>query len=375
MVAIALVPLRDEIDNANLALILVLVVVVVASLGGRSAGAVAAVTSTLAFDFFLTRPFLSARVESADDIETLLILLAVGLLVGELASRARHARRDQELAAAAVQRVHRVADAVAHGEPLTVVLDSVQTELTALFGLWDCWLELPPFLWVIPRMDRGGTVEGRRPRMARCRLRPAARRRRAPGGRPWRRRRPPGAARGPGHRGVARPARGGGGPRRPAGRGDGRGRRRTRSLPSRSARTRDAERAPVSDAHRRAPGGKLPAGEVQSMLGVLKRLFVGRPLATTQMEEQRLSKTIALAVFSSDALSSTAYATEEILFVTALGASSLALGLSKLVPIAIVVVRPARDRDRLVPPGDLRLPQRRRRVRREQGEHRRDTRV
>ncbi len=73
------------------------------------------------------------------------------------------------------------------------------------------------------------------------------------------------------------------------------------------------------------------------MLGVMKRLFVGRPLATTQMEEQRLSKTIALAVFSSDALSSTAYATEEILFVTALGASSLALGLSKLVPIAIVV--------------------------------------
>ena len=48
------------------------------------------------------------------------------------------------------------------------------------------------------------------------------------------------------------------------------------------------------------------------MLGALKRLFVGRPLATTQMEEQRISKTIALAVFSSDALSSTAYATEEI---------------------------------------------------------------
>jgi len=73
------------------------------------------------------------------------------------------------------------------------------------------------------------------------------------------------------------------------------------------------------------------------MFEVLKRLVVGRPLATTQMEEQRISKTIALAVYSSDALSSTAYATEEILFVTALGASSLALGLSKLVPIAIVV--------------------------------------
>ena len=73
------------------------------------------------------------------------------------------------------------------------------------------------------------------------------------------------------------------------------------------------------------------------MLKLFKRVVVGRPLATTQMEEQRLPKTIALAVFSSDALSSTAYATEEILFVTALGASSLAIGLSRLVPIAFVV--------------------------------------
>lgn len=44
-----------------------------------------------------------------------------------------------------------------------------------------------------------------------------------------------------------------------------------------------------------------------------------------------------MAVFSSDAISSTAYATEEILFVTALGASSLALGLSNLVPIGLAV--------------------------------------
>ncbi len=69
----------------------------------------------------------------------------------------------------------------------------------------------------------------------------------------------------------------------------------------------------------------------------LKRFFVGRPLATTEMEHQRLIKTIALAVFSSDAISSTAYATQEILLVIAVGSSSLALGLSKLVPIAIAV--------------------------------------
>ncbi len=70
---------------------------------------------------------------------------------------------------------------------------------------------------------------------------------------------------------------------------------------------------------------------------MLKRLLVGRPLASDQQDHQRIPKVIALAVFSSDAISSTAYATEEILFVTALGASSLSLGLNSLLPIAIAV--------------------------------------
>ena len=72
-------------------------------------------------------------------------------------------------------------------------------------------------------------------------------------------------------------------------------------------------------------------------MAILKRLLVGRPLATVEQEHQRIPKTIGLAVFSSDAISSTAYATEEILFVTAVGASSLALGLDTLVPIGIAV--------------------------------------
>ena len=73
------------------------------------------------------------------------------------------------------------------------------------------------------------------------------------------------------------------------------------------------------------------------MFDTLKRLLVGRPLATSEQEHQRIPKIVALAVFSSDAISSTAYATEEILFVIAVVPSSLALGLSKLVPIAIAV--------------------------------------
>ena len=73
------------------------------------------------------------------------------------------------------------------------------------------------------------------------------------------------------------------------------------------------------------------------MYSALKRLLVGKPIATTEGEHRRLPKTIALATYSSDAISSTAYATEEILIVLTAGGAGLALGLSKLVPISIVV--------------------------------------
>jgi len=67
----------------------------------------------------------------------------------------------------------------------------------------------------------------------------------------------------------------------------------------------------------------------------LKRLLVGRPLATERLEHERLNKKTALAVLSSDAISSVAYATEQILFVLAvLGTAAL----SYVVPISIVIV-------------------------------------
>jgi amino acid transporter len=53
------------------------------------------------------------------------------------------------------------------------------------------------------------------------------------------------------------------------------------------------------------------------MANSFKRLLVGSPKRTEQMAHERLPKKTALAVFSSDALSSTAYATQEILLVLA----------------------------------------------------------
>jgi amino acid transporter len=68
--------------------------------------------------------------------------------------------------------------------------------------------------------------------------------------------------------------------------------------------------------------------------GLLKRWIVGRPMPLAQARHERLSKMIALAVFSSDALSSVAYATEEILLVLVL-AGAAAAHLS--VPLALAI--------------------------------------
>jgi amino acid transporter len=71
----------------------------------------------------------------------------------------------------------------------------------------------------------------------------------------------------------------------------------------------------------------------------LRGLFFGRPLASDDELGERLSKTKALAIFSSDAISSSAYATEEIVRVLILGgAAALALGLEISIAISILLV-------------------------------------
>ncbi len=68
----------------------------------------------------------------------------------------------------------------------------------------------------------------------------------------------------------------------------------------------------------------------------IKRFIVGSPMRTAQAIHERLSKKTALAVFSSDALSSTAYATEEILLVLAVAAAfGQTYAFSYVVPISL----------------------------------------
>ena len=78
----------------------------------------------------------------------------------------------------------------------------------------------------------------------------------------------------------------------------------------------------------------------------LKALLVGRPKATSGLEHERLIKTVALAVFASDALSSSAYATEEMIVVLRTAGNAaltwsipLAVGITAVLGIVIFSYR------------------------------------
>ena len=77
-----------------------------------------------------------------------------------------------------------------------------------------------------------------------------------------------------------------------------------------------------------------------SVASTLKRILVGKPIASSEEHHQRIGKPMALAVFASDAISSTAYATEEILLVLMV-AVTFPKSHSYLVPIGIAGRRPA----------------------------------
>src|ERR687895_2374162 len=74
---------------------------------------------------------------------------------------------------------------------------------------------------------------------------------------------------------------------------------------------------------------------------VVKRIVLGRAISTAKHEHHLLPKTLALPVFSSDPLSSVAYATEEMMLVLATAgaaALSLMLPIAGLIAVVLAIV-------------------------------------
>jgi K+-sensing histidine kinase KdpD len=92
--AMFLVPLRDFLGAANVAIILLLGVQLLAIIGGRQGGIVGAVVAALSFDFFFTEPYLRLVINDRHDIITALLLLVAGIGTSELG--ALRVRRELE---------------------------------------------------------------------------------------------------------------------------------------------------------------------------------------------------------------------------------------------------------------------------------------
>jgi len=100
-----------------------------------------------------------------------------------------------------------------------------------------------------------------------------------------------------------------------------------------------SEAQPRLEAVPETPPSPDGVGEYKSLGYRAKRLLLGPPFKTTQLVHERISKRVALAVFSSDPISSTAYATEEILLVlVTAGTAAVGLALPLAAGVAVLLL-------------------------------------
>jgi hypothetical protein len=158
--SVAMLPLRDHLHNDNMALALVLPVLIAAVVGGRLAGAAAAVAAALCFDFFFTQPYLSLRIASDNDLASFVVLLIVALISAEVGIRARRGSRAAREARSDLDRLTRVIELAARGADIEDVVSSARAELIGLFGLIDCVFETGPEQAALPRLGIHGAIEG-----------------------------------------------------------------------------------------------------------------------------------------------------------------------------------------------------------------------
>jgi hypothetical protein len=127
-----LVSVRGEVHSEAIALVLAVTVAVAGRVGGRAGGIAAALMAATAFNFFHTRPYLSLKIDDADDVLTTLLLLVVGLVVGGLSARVDASRRAPDRALARVLKV------AMDGDRDDVEM-SVRAELLEILQLKECW--------------------------------------------------------------------------------------------------------------------------------------------------------------------------------------------------------------------------------------------
>jgi K+-sensing histidine kinase KdpD len=137
----ALVPGRSGFPNTDAALVLVVLVVAVAAAGNRAAGLLAALSTAVWFDFFLTVPYEHFTITARADVQSTALLVLVGAAVTELSALARRRSRTAAADEAFLAVVQCTGALVARGEALQAVVEQVTVQVTALLGARGCVFE------------------------------------------------------------------------------------------------------------------------------------------------------------------------------------------------------------------------------------------
>jgi Domain of unknown function (DUF4118) len=157
-VGAALTPFRSNIAPATAALAMAVAVSLIAALSNRLGGVVAAVAAALSFDFFFTKPYGSLSISSAPEIETAILMLVCGLIVGQLSARNRTNKELVVQTSDDFARIQAIAEMMASGASAFEVVGAVGDELTGLLGLRSCRFERTFPDGPSPTIERNGDV-------------------------------------------------------------------------------------------------------------------------------------------------------------------------------------------------------------------------
>lgn len=135
----AILPFRTAFEHTNAALVLVLLVVAAAATGIRAAGLVAAVSSAICYDFFLTQPYERLAITARADIETAVLLVLVGVAVTEIALWGRRHQAEASRQHGYLDGVSRTGGIVAAGGSATGrLIEYVAGQIVDVLDIDDC---------------------------------------------------------------------------------------------------------------------------------------------------------------------------------------------------------------------------------------------
>jgi two-component system, OmpR family, sensor histidine kinase KdpD len=134
-VTVAALPVAAALDHANIVMVYLLAVALVAMRLGRAAGAVAACTSVLLFDFFFVEPRFSFAVQDAQYLITFFVMLVVALLIAALTARLRAEAERAEAREARMHALYRLAHEISGALDVARIRDLVTAFLKNEFAV------------------------------------------------------------------------------------------------------------------------------------------------------------------------------------------------------------------------------------------------